>query len=229
MSRFLAGRFRTVKAAAASTESDQQLRFSVSALMNARRSLSCLADQYLFRDCFAFCGDAPHEANAKAELLVRRGLFDDLAAQALRRAVDRRNRVEHRYEQIALGDALETAHLIRATIENCVAKSDPYWAPALFGMFVGGSSKGPESEKHWFQGWSGLLFVLARCDSPPWFGIVVPSSKTEATVRKVSFKELSCAQLWESLTTLEKQSSAGDSEYTELTFLRQLACLGLKA
>jgi hypothetical protein len=88
--------------AATSTSGDQQIRFSVSALMNARRSLSCLADQYILRDCFAFCSDAPREAEEKTDLLVRRGLFDSLAAGALRHAIDRRNLVEHQYKPIAL-------------------------------------------------------------------------------------------------------------------------------
>jgi hypothetical protein len=158
---------------------------------------------------------------------VHRGLFDDLATGALRRVVERRNHVEHDYEQICLDDARETVHLIRATIENCVARSDPYWAPAFFGSFLGGHSAGPAGEKHWFHGWSGLLFVLARYASPPWFGVIIPSSETVATVRRVSFSELSCDQLLEALAELEAQSSTGYVGYGEPTFLGQLACAGL--
>src|SRR5229473_3955856 len=60
---FLRWAVQDVATAEANTEPDPQIRFSVSALMNARRSLSCLADQYLFRDGFAFCRDLPREAN----------------------------------------------------------------------------------------------------------------------------------------------------------------------
>jgi hypothetical protein len=148
-------------------------------------------------------------------------------AGALGRAVERRNRVEHSYEQIDLGDAQDTVHLVRETIEHCVAKSDPYSAPAFFGRFLGGHSVGPEGEKHWFHGWSGLLFVLARCGSSPWFGVIVPSSKTEAIVRRVSLSELSCDQLLEALAALEAQSTGSYSGYGERTFLGQLACAGL--
>lgn len=224
---FLKWSVQDVEDAAACTDPDQQMRFSVSAVMNARRSLSCLADQYLSRDGFAFCRDGPSDAKGKTDLLVRRGLFDGLAAEALRRAVERRNLVEHGYGKIALHDAQDTVHVIRATIENCVAKSDPYGAPAFFGYFLGGHSSSPTGEKHSFHGWSGLVFVLARCDSPPWFGVVVPSSKTEAAVRKVPLSRISCDQLLEVLTALDALSVAGYSGYDERTFLRRLACAGL--
>lgn len=224
---FLRWAVQDAEAAAQTTDPDQQIRFSVSALMNARRSLSCLADQYLRRDGLAFCRNVPHEAIDKANLLVQRGLFDGLAAGALHRAVHRRNLVEHGYEQVALVDAQDMVHLIRSTIENCVAKSDPYCGPAFFGSFLGGHGCGPAGVRHWFDGWSSLLFVLACLDSAPWFGVIVPSSKTEATVRKVPLSELSCDQLLEALALLEAQSSSGFFGYDELTFLGQLACLGL--
>jgi hypothetical protein len=222
---FLRWSVKDIKDAASNTDPDQQVRFSVNALMNARRALSCLAEQYLLRDGFAFCRDVPREANGKAELLVHRGLFDELAAGALRRAVERRNVVEHDYKQVTFCDAQDTVHLIRTTIENCVAKSDPCLVPGFFGSFLGGHASGVDGEKHWFDGWSGLLFVLARFDSAPWFGVIVPSSNTEATVRKVLFSELSCDQLLATLVKLEKQSSAGYSEYGERTFAAQLACI----
>jgi hypothetical protein len=217
-----------IEEAARSTSNDRQVDFSVNALMNARRSLSCLSDEYLARDCFAFCKGAPREANEKSDLLVRRGVFDSPAAGALRRAVERRNRIEHRYEQVSLEDAQDTVHLIRSAIENCVTRSDPYQAPVFFGSFLGGHSGGEGEEKHWFHGWSGLLFVLARCESPPWFGVIIPSSKTEATVRRIPFSELTCEQLLEVLATLELQSSAGLFQPAESTFARQLAFLGLR-
>ena len=121
---FLRWSVQDIHDAAASKDRDQQMRYSVSALMNARRSLSCLADQYILRDGFAYCRDVPREASDKADLLMRRGIFDGLATAALRGAVERRNLVEHQYEQIPLSAVQETVHLIRSTIENCVAKLD---------------------------------------------------------------------------------------------------------
>lgn len=225
--QFLEWAVQDAEVAVASTKPDQQSRFSVSALMNARRSLSCLADQYLSRDGFAFCRDAPREADEKADLLVRRGLFDKLASSALGRAVERRNRVEHDYGPVALNDVQDTVHLIRTTIENCVSKSDPYWAPAFFGSFQGGYGIGPAGERHWFGGWLGLLFVFARCASTPWFGVVTPSSAIEAIVRRVAFSALSCDQLSELLALLEAQASAGFAGYGEPAFRGQLTCAGL--
>lgn len=206
---------------------DQETRFAVSALMNARRSLSCLMDQYLLRDGFNLCTDAPREAGEKANLLVRRGVLDSLAAGALERAVDRRNRVEHSYERVDIKDARDTVQLVRATIENSVAKADPYWAPAFFGSFLGGHSSGERGENHWFHGWSGLVFVFARCDPQPWFGIVIPSSETAATIRRVSLRDVSCNQVLDLLAALESQSSPGYTGYAEETLRGQLVCAGL--
>lgn len=225
--RFLQWSVQDIGSASASTDEDQTMRFSVSALMNARRSLSCLADQYIRRDCFDLCQDAPHGANSQARLLVRRGVFDPLASEALQRAVKRRDRVEHQYEGLGLEDAQDTVHLIRSTIENCVTKSDPYLAPAFFGIFLGGHGFAGV-ETHWFNGWSGPLFVFARYESPPWFGVVIPSSETTATVRKVAFSELTCNALLEALLALEGQALNGYSMYGESTFKGQLECLGLR-
>ena len=226
--QFLKWSIQDIDAASASANADQMMRYSVNALMNARRSLSCLADQYLVRDCFRFCRDVPREANKIAELLERRGVFDSLAGKALRHAVGLRNRVEHDYEQISLKDAQVTVQLIRSTIENCVAKSNPYQAPALFGRFLGGYSGGPQGEVHHFDGWHELIFLLARCESPPWFGVVIPSSSTDAIVLKVPFSEMTCDQLLNTLLTLETLSAPGSSIYGEQTFVDQLTCLGLR-
>ena len=225
--RFLEWSLQDINTATPNVGHEQQTRFSVGAVMNARRSLSCLADQYLIRDCFSFCKDAPRDTNEIAALLVRRGVFDELAAGALRRAVNRRNRIEHQYESLALDDAQDCVHLIRSTIENGVAKSDPYAGPALFGSFFGGFSGGPHGPVHSFDGWNGLLFALVRNDPLPWFGMVVPSSSTHATVSKVSFSQITCNQLLEVLIALEDRSSNGYSKFDDRTFRGQLACLGL--
>lgn len=224
---FLRWALQDVETASASPDLEEQRRFSVGALMNARRSLSCLVDQYLLRDGFSFCRDAPHETSEKANLLVRRGLFDSLAARALGRATDRRNRVEHDYEDIPITDVQDTVHIIRTTIENCVAKSDPYWAPALFGFYLGAHSTGARGETHWFHGWADVLFVFARCEVHPWLGVIIPCSITEATVRKVHFSELSCDQLMDALAELETRSMNGYTGYGEDTFCRQLEIAGL--
>jgi hypothetical protein len=86
---------------------------------------------------------------------------------------------------------------------------------------------GPDSEKHFFEAWSGLMFVFATCDLVPWFGIVIPSSTTEATVRKVPLREMSLSDLLDILDALERQTAGGYSGYGEDTFRGQLLCTGL--
>jgi hypothetical protein len=211
---------------AADADLDVRRRFTVSALLNARRSLSCFVDQYFLRDGLCFCKDSPRDANGKAELLVHRGIFDPLAMIALGRAVDRRNRVEHQYEELPLRDVQETVHLVRATIENATARSDPYWAPAMFGGYVG-TLCGSEPR---FDAWMGLISVFVRGDTPPWFGIVIPPANSfdrTAYVRKVYLRDLCCKDLIAILGELESQSPNGWGSCDQETIQKQLACLGL--
>jgi len=210
---FLRWSLEDVSASGQSPAGDTQLRFCANALMNARRALSCLVDQYLARDGFAFCSDAPKEATDKARLLVRRGVIDDLAAGALKRAIERRHQVEHRYEAPRLEDAEDTVQVVRATIETAVAKSDPYSSPSLFGTILGGYSSGPSGTKHRFAGWNGLLFVVVVISSEPWAGVLVPSSATKATLRRVALKKVSCDQLFGFLSILECQQGSGYSGF----------------
>lgn len=210
---FLRWSLEDVSAAGKSPAGDTQLRFCANALVNARRALSCLVDQYLARDGFTFCSDAPREATDKARLLVRRGVIDDLAAGALKRAIERRHQVEHRYEAPRLGDVQDTVQVVRATIETATAKSDPYSAPSLFGTILGGFSVGPSDTKHWFSGWGELLFLIVVIQSEPWAGVLLPSSATKATLRRVALKKVSCEQLFEFLSTLERRQNSGYSGY----------------
>jgi|ERR1700710_80519 len=153
-------------------------RFLVGALMNSRRALSCLVDYYLRRDGFTFCRDASKAAGDKSNLLIRRGIFDQLAADTLGRAVDRRNRVEHHYEIPNIADVEDTVQLVRATIDTAVRKSDPMWAAGFYNGFLGGYQTSPDETKFWFDGWSEAMFVMAVTESPPWFGVVIPQSAT---------------------------------------------------
>jgi hypothetical protein len=202
-------------------------RFLVGALMNSRRALSCLVDYYLRRDGFAFCGDAPKSAPDKSNLLIRRGIFDQLAADTLSRAVDRRNKVEHRYEIPNVADVEDTVQLVRATIETAVRRSDPMWAPGVYNYFLGGNQTSDEETTFWFDGWSGVMFVMAVTESPPWFGIVLPSSTTQAQVRWTLLEKFTCDQLFEIHTHLEVNRIAGFSGYGPQMFRGQLNAAGL--
>src|SRR2546430_8314334 len=57
--RFLEWAIVDINAAAQGTNPESQARLATNAVMNARRALSCLVDQYLVRDGFAFCTKPP--------------------------------------------------------------------------------------------------------------------------------------------------------------------------
>jgi hypothetical protein len=224
---FLRWSLNDISAARQSPIADTQSRFCVNALMNARRALSCLVDQYLARDGFAFCSDAPSEAGDKVKLLVRRNVIDHLAAGALKRAIELRHQVEHRYEVPQLEDAENMVQIVRATIETAAAKSDPYSSRSLFGTILGGYSSGQSGEKHWFGGWNGLLFVVVVISSKPWAGVLIPSSNTKATLRKAVLKKVSCDQLFDFLAVLEGLQESGYSGLSPGQLEGQLTCAGL--
>ncbi|MBP9144030.1 MAG: hypothetical protein KBI44_06075 [Thermoanaerobaculia bacterium] len=218
-----------VNAAAALPDGKDKARFLVSALMNARRGLSNLVDQYLRRDGFAFCSDAPRDAESKAALLVRRGIFDQLAADALARAVDRRNRVEHQYEFPSSADTQDTIQLVRATVDGALVRSDPKCSPAFFGSFSGGYKLTPAGEEFWFDSWSGLVFVFALSEPEPWFGVVIPTTDTEAALRRAPLRSFSCEQLLALHVALERLPDGGVSGYGAKIFRGQLESAGLLA
>jgi hypothetical protein len=145
----------------------------------------------------------PRKADEKSTILVRRGVFDSLARQALERAIDRRNEAEHDYKRISLPEAQDVVHTVRATVENAVARSGPYDLPALFGTIMGGMSVSKGVRTGSFDGWSGSAFVLVTTTKRPWAGIIVPKNETEAVVRRVDFEKLSSEQLIEALSIAE--------------------------
>jgi hypothetical protein len=190
---------------------DDRSRFSINSVMHARRALSCLIDQYLQRVGFSLCRDAPKQTEKKVEVLVRRGIFDSLSTEALKRSVSRRNDAEHDYRGIELHEAQDTVQMIRATVTNSVAKSGPYNSPVLFGSILGGYGTSKGSVRGWFNGWSGSAFHLATFVQPPWVGIIVPSNQTEAVVRRVCFDKLSVRILQEALTVVESHTVPGSA------------------
>ena len=200
---FLRWALSDIQEAGTRASGDDCERASVNAVMSARRALSCLVDQYLQRDGFLFCQGAPSEADRKAEILIRRQVFDSLGSQSLKRAIERRNDVEHDYNTIDLAQAQDLVHLVRATIENAVARSSPYDSPALFGSILGGYSSSGTKVQGWFEGWSGSAFLIVTTVASPWAGIIVPSNATQATVRRVDLGKVSVTQWLEALNIAE--------------------------
>ncbi len=201
--------------ARAATGQDQR-RHATNAVLNARRALSCLVDEFLFRDAFNFCKDAPGDAERRADLLLRRGIVDVLANEALRRAVERRNLVEHKYQSLTLGEAEDTVQLVRASIGAALASHRPYEGTSLVGTILGGHGGEVDRPDFWFSGWSGIAFVVVRETNPPWFGVVVPTNEEDAVVRRVELASLTCDVWLEVLSALEARSSLTSTESPNL-------------
>jgi hypothetical protein len=81
-------------------------------------------------------------------------------------------------------------------------------------MISGGVYYGPEGHRGLFHGWNSAVAVLDTFAPEPWIGVIVPSDKIKATVRKVRLKDLTVKLLLESLDVLEgtfgRISSYGD-------------------
>jgi len=182
---------------------DECDRASVNAIMNARRALACLVDQYLQRDGFLLCKKPPRSVEDKVAILVARRVLDTLAGQSLERAIKRRNEVEHEYRSIGLSEAQDVVHVVRATIENAVMRASPYHSPALFGSMLGGYGVSEGKPIAWFHGWSEAAFLMITTVQPAWLGIIVPASATEAVVRKVALASLTPDELLEALAIVE--------------------------
>jgi hypothetical protein len=112
-----------VKASAQANNPDEQERFAASATTNARRALGCLVDWYMQRDCFSLCKNAPAGAERKSEILVRRGLIDELTSHVLARAIAKRDVLEHQFVAPVLETAEDVVELLRRTIRNLMSES----------------------------------------------------------------------------------------------------------
>lgn len=84
------------KMSAQAQDINERERFASNAILNARRALACLVEWYLKRDCFLLCNNAPdtakkHTAKKQSEILLERGIIDELTSRVLERAVERRS------------------------------------------------------------------------------------------------------------------------------------------
>src|SRR4030095_8775566 len=127
--RFLGFAIQDILQAREAPSPEDRERHATNALMNARRCLLCLTDQYLQRDAFSYVKDAPREGDEKAEFLITRRIFDPLASSALNSAVQVRHRIEHGYEIIPFSEAESVVQTIRATVASVIRSEDPYRGP----------------------------------------------------------------------------------------------------
>lgn len=193
-----------------------QVRHRANAMMNARRAVSCLVDQYLLRDGFARCKNPPRRTATKVDLLVRRGVLDSVERGALDTAASQRHLLEHKYQPPDLALAQANVQLIRATLESVVARSDPSWSPAMAGTFMSGWGYSPAGYTFNFDRWNGPIFFLMVLVNDPWVGVLVPSSNLEAILRRVRLRQVSSAELAETLAVVGsgRDSAKGMNYFT---------------
>ena len=130
-------------------------RCATNAVLHARRALACLVEWYLLRDGLSLCKDASRREDERGEILRARGLLDELTSGVLKRAIQRRNLVEHEYLEISLEEGEDIVELLRRTIQCLRSESDPANGPCLFGHLSHSISwdheRGTRAE---FYGWS---------------------------------------------------------------------------
>lgn len=175
---------------------DDRDRLATDAVVNARRALACLVDWYLTRDGFVYCRDAPHGAERKAKLLLRRGILDELTARVVARAVDLRNDVEHQYHVPALENAEDVVQLFRLTIGRQRQQCAPEYGPFFWGKMQYNIQGRDGSTIATFGGWGQTpCFVMCTIEPHPWVGVVVPQALDQATVRRAYLRDVTCEQL----------------------------------
>lgn len=198
---------------------DDKFRHTSNALINSRRSLSCLVDFYLKRDGFYYCKDKPINSYGMAKILVQRGIIDDLTERVLARAIKKRNQAEHEYVKHPLQEVEDVVELMRRTIESLINISNPDR-----GAFILGSLQySLTGDKIEFRGWANPLFLLNTISVRPWMAIIIPSSLSEATVRRVFLKDISCDNLLKILKKLDETQDSISGGFSD-NILKKLLC-----
>lgn len=167
-------------------------RKSTNAVLTARRALSCLVDWYMQRDGFWYCKNFENSLEAKSEILLQIGVIDKLTSKVLKRIIDVRNIAEHKYQSINLDDAEDIVELLRRLCDSLIGISEPDKINAVWGHFNYGYQLTNLNGKYdfGFPGWSKECFVLQLTATPPWMGVVFPTSKQHAVVKRVFLKDV---------------------------------------
>lgn len=221
--RFLNWAVSDIVLAGESKDSEEIAKLSTNAVMSARRSLSCLTDQYLIREGLAFCKDAPKKAEDKANLLKMTGIFDGLTARVLQRAIDKRNSAEHDYLSLSLDEAQDVVEVVRRTIQSVTHSSDPYHGPCIFGFFQHSHWAGSAGMGYSFRGWGEPCAVLVTFEPLPWIGIILPTlgNEAHAVVRRLYLRDTRVETLLDALRLLrEKFPHAGCESYAGSRIIR---------
>ncbi len=189
--------------ASESTDAEEQERCSVNALLHARRGLACLVDSYLLRDGLSLCKGFPKESDEKNKLLIRRKILDKTSSDVLLDAIYLRNDIEHKYQAVSFSVARTFVALIRHTVESLRHKSNPADGPCYFGSIGHGSSNTHGNITFAFYGWHGHGCIMATYARPAWIGIVDPTSKGKAEIRRAFLHDVKVETLLDVLDVLE--------------------------
>lgn len=168
---------------------DDCQRKSTTAVVNARRALSCLVEWYMQRDGFSYCNNFEDSSEAKSTILLRMAIIDNLTTNVLKRLIDVRNKVEHEFESVGIAEAENIVELVRRTYDSLMSLSKPNEMPVIFGHFPYAYSYNGNNYEFGFAGWQNQCLVLQLFDNS-WVGIALPKSKTKAIVRRVYLKDM---------------------------------------
>lgn len=210
-----------VTAAAQTADQAEIDKLCTNAVINSRRSLSCLVDWYLDRDLAKCCKNPPNTPKQQATFLMKRGIIDDLTSHVLERAVEKRNRVEHDYVVPKLSEAEDSVELLRRTISTLRDHSDPSLAPLIYGLFLGGHGYGKNGPYAEFGGWSGPLAIFCRFPSRPWVGLLIPDTECKALLRQSYLDQTNTDELIQ-LLYLAEQRFGNPASYTSPASCRVL-------
>ncbi|MCH7911018.1 MAG: hypothetical protein IIB38_15560 [Candidatus Hydrogenedentes bacterium] len=200
---------QAVMQAQGTCDDSYRTRSCIDAVGHARRALGCLVDRYWVGFGFPLWKSPPKRAKQKSELLLRRGVVDELTARVLQRVVDDRNKVEHEWRPLELGRTEDIVHMIRLTIGHIMQHADPSKAPVVYGGMGYSIRESSESLEVNFQGWTvgSPSLILGTFFKNPWVGIIEPVDPFEARVRRTMYRDIDTATLEEILAGL--QSSFG--------------------
>lgn len=201
---------RSIELAKQAQSEDEKAQYSSDALMSSRRSLGCLVDWYLKRDGFYYCKDKPKNSHERAEILLKRGLVDNLTMRVLSRAIKKRNQTEHDYVVHSLEEVEDIVELIRRTNESLMNVSNPSYSPFIIGSLSYSCAIHDNGEdQYMFYGWNmannNNCFLLNTIYQEPWMGIIIPISLSEVEIRRTFLKNTSCESLFEILEHVERQ------------------------
>lgn len=173
-------------------------RHAVNAISNARKAIACLVNWYLISHHFMSCRNPPNNAREKSHILKRLGIYDEITALVLEKAIEKRDVVEHQFQSIPLDEAANVVELIRRTSSSIMHSFPPGCGPACFGTLTGGVFRNYAENiiRGTFYGWSNPIVLIAAYEPRKWIGIVLPESPSVAHVRYTMLSRFSSDELF---------------------------------